>query len=89
MFETLTQAERDAILDPKGMERAPTKGASDKTAELPLGNKSDNEQTPSPTKPIKGQDNENAQSSAGRPKKPKDAEKEARVPSTTKCTSVD
>lgn len=84
MFEALAESERDAILDPKGTNRAAAKDASNKPAELPLNNKPDNEKTSTPVKLKKAQEDENQQSDTpnngpGRPKKPKDPEKVAKV----------
>ncbi|KXN82550.1 hypothetical protein AN958_02401 [Leucoagaricus sp. SymC.cos] len=83
MFAALSQAERDAILDPKGTNRANNvQDPSSRPAELPLTNKSENEIAgfTSPAKSVKAQDEENGTSNngPGRPKRAKDPEKAAK-----------
>lgn len=79
-FGALSQAERDAIFDPKGANRA-AKDASNKIVE-PAG-RSDKEKSASPTKPFKAQDDENLEAvgtttESSRSKKSKDPEKTAK-----------
>ncbi|KAJ3562966.1 hypothetical protein NP233_g9247 [Leucocoprinus birnbaumii] len=81
-FEALPQAERDAILDPKGVSRA-AKDASNKTVEPSDINKPNKEKSASPTKTaqVQGDENGDAVTSVNglsRPKNAKDPEKAAK-----------